>query len=95
MRSQHHHEVEAAGPPGQAGAGPGNEWHRAPRFEHGAEQPRVGTGRDHRTGTVALAASERLTHGLRGLPRRTPNPGAGLGQLPQLGVDPSPDGLVV
>ena len=46
LGGQHHDQVEAAGPAGQAGAGPGDERHRAHRLEHGAQQPRVGSGRD-------------------------------------------------
>ena len=44
---EHHDEVEAAGPAGEPGPGPGDERHRADRLEHGAQQPRVRAGGHH------------------------------------------------
>ena len=92
---QHHDEVEAAGPAGQAGAGPGDERHRADRLEHRAQQAGVGTGSDDR---ARLAVGEPL-HGLadrllRG--HRLPtHPGPALGQVAQAYVGPRQRGLVV
>ena len=92
---EHHDEVEAAGPAGEPGSGPGDERHRADRLEHGPQQPRVRAGGHHGPGPDLGDPLDGLGQGLGGRDRLAPYPRTGLGQGPQAYVGAGQGDLVV
>ena len=94
---EHHDQVEAPGPARQAGAGPGDERHRAPGLEHGAQQARVRAGGDHRprTGLLLEHPGDGLVGGLGGVGHLAAYPCARLGERPEPAVGTLEGGLVV
>jgi hypothetical protein len=95
LRSEHHDQVEAPRPPGQAGSGPGDERHRAHRFEHGAQQPGVGTRCDHGARVAVVEPLHRLGDGFLRPDRLPAYARTALGEVAQTDIDPGERRLVV
>jgi hypothetical protein len=88
-RGEDDDEVQRAGPSGQARGGPGDERHRAPRFEDGTQQPGVRAGDDQGAGPgeLALPAPPRQLVDRRRRRRRLPPDACpGLGEVAQPGI---------
>ncbi len=73
-----------AGPAGQGRAGPGHERHRAPRLEHGPQQPGVRPGGDHGAGSrrrpSAPATAAAIASAAAPASRRTREPASASGR---------------